>query len=86
MFTRETGGASGPEARLYAEGTDLRAMPIRWRKLILKRRLRGRDDLVVMDGVAGEGSRLFQGGVRARSRGHRCQTPVRSVRAGNEVV
>jgi bifunctional non-homologous end joining protein LigD len=45
---------------LYAEDKDLREMPLRLRKSTLKRLLRGRDDLVVMDGVAGEGSRLFQ--------------------------
>jgi bifunctional non-homologous end joining protein LigD len=45
---------------LFAEGKDLRAMPLRWRKSILKRLLRGRGDLIVMVGAAGEGSRLFQ--------------------------
>jgi bifunctional non-homologous end joining protein LigD len=42
---------------LYADGQDLRPRPLR-RKGVLKRLLRGRRDLVVMDGIAGEGRRL----------------------------
>jgi bifunctional non-homologous end joining protein LigD len=45
---------------LFAEGKDLREMPLRWRKSVLKRLLCGRRDLVVMDGITGEGSQLFQ--------------------------
>src|SRR3954454_25152379 len=45
---------------LYAEGQDLRAKPLRARKSVLKRLLRGREDLVVLDGIAGEGTRLYQ--------------------------
>ena len=35
-------------------------MPLRWRKSVLKRLLRGRRDLIVIDGVAGRGTRLFE--------------------------
>jgi bifunctional non-homologous end joining protein LigD len=45
---------------LYADGQDLRSRPLRSRKGVLKRLLRGRRDLVVMDGIVGEGRRLFQ--------------------------
>jgi ATP-dependent DNA ligase len=39
---------------------DLRARPLSSRKAVLKQLLRDRHDMVVMDGIAGEGSRLFQ--------------------------
>jgi ATP-dependent DNA ligase len=38
----------------------LRTRPLRERKAVLKQLLRGWHDLVVMDGIAGEGSLLFQ--------------------------
>jgi bifunctional non-homologous end joining protein LigD len=44
---------------LYAHGENLRAMPLRARNEVLKKLLRRRHDLVVMEGIAGEGSRLF---------------------------
>ena len=45
---------------LYAEGQDLRAMPLRSRNAVLKQLLGHRDDLIVMDGIAGDGRRLFE--------------------------
>jgi bifunctional non-homologous end joining protein LigD len=45
---------------LYANGEDLRSRPLKARKAILKRLLRGRDDLVVLEGIPGRGNRLFQ--------------------------
>jgi ATP-dependent DNA ligase len=43
---------------LFADGNDLRPLPLATRKTVLKDRLRGRDDLVVVDGIAGEGAPL----------------------------
>jgi ATP-dependent DNA ligase len=45
---------------LFAEVKDLRKMPLRGRRSVLKRLFRGRHDLIVMDSVAGEGSLLCQ--------------------------
>jgi hypothetical protein len=45
---------------LYAGGRDIRVMPLRRRKSVLKRLLGAREDLVVTDGIAGRGSQLFQ--------------------------
>jgi bifunctional non-homologous end joining protein LigD len=45
---------------LYADGQDLRAKPLRARKAMLKKLLGGRHDLIVIDGIAGQGTRLFQ--------------------------
>jgi bifunctional non-homologous end joining protein LigD len=45
---------------LVAEGKDLRELALRGRKSVLKRLLGPRHDLIVVDGMAGEGRRLFQ--------------------------
>src|SRR5689334_3869910 len=45
---------------LYAHGEDLRSRPLKARKTILKRLLRGRHDMVVLDGIPGRGNQLFQ--------------------------
>lgn len=45
---------------LFADGEDLRPLPLATRKAVLKRLLRGREDLIVVDWIAGEGIALYQ--------------------------
>ena len=45
---------------LYAGADDLRSMPLARRKAVLKRLLRGRRDLIVIDGVPGMGMALYR--------------------------
>ena len=45
---------------LFADGEDLRPLPLATRKAVLKRLLRGRDDLIALDGIAGDGTALYR--------------------------
>jgi bifunctional non-homologous end joining protein LigD len=45
---------------LCADGHDLRTMPLRARKAVLKRLLLNRDNLIAIDGIAGKGAKLFE--------------------------
>jgi ATP-dependent DNA ligase len=47
-------------AVLFADGEDLRSLPLVTRKAVLKQLLRGRDDLIVVDRIAGEGLSLYR--------------------------
>ena len=44
---------------LIADAEDLRPLPLTTRKAVLKQLLRGRKDLVIVDGIAGEGLALY---------------------------
>jgi bifunctional non-homologous end joining protein LigD len=45
---------------LFANGEDLRPLPLATRKAVLKQLLRGREDLGVVDGIAGDGVALYE--------------------------
>jgi bifunctional non-homologous end joining protein LigD len=45
---------------LYADGQDFQLMPLRSRKAVLKRLMADRPGVIVMDGIAREGTRLFR--------------------------
>ena len=45
---------------LFADGEDLRPLPLATRKAVLKQLLRGRTDLVALDGIAGDGTALYR--------------------------